>query len=144
MVATGSDTSSQKAADDLADGARQLMSDSVKTLSDRIATIDKAANQLQEIQPRDMPVNRAGADAGKRQTVPERRFRKIGLTTATRNELRDAIDTSQKIQDACVDFEGVSKVHAGGFKSVADTAARVAQDANTTLTADYLTEVTQR
>lgn len=140
-VATGSDTASQKAADDLADSARQLMADSVKTMSDAWSKIDNDANRLVELPPRDVPVRRGDPNG---RTVPERRWRKTGLTAANRDALRDTVDTCQKIQDACVDFAGVSKVHAGGFKSVADTAARLSQDATNTMAADYFTEITQR
>jgi hypothetical protein len=140
-VATGSDTASQKAADDLANGARQLMADSVKTMSDTQSKIDNDANRLVELPPRDVPVRRGDPNG---RTVPERRWRKTGLTSANRDALRDIADTCQKIQDACVDFAAVSKVHAGGFQSVADTAGRLGQDAKNTMAADYFTEITQR
>jgi hypothetical protein len=140
LTATGSDAASKKAADDLAGGAQKLMADSVATLSKRQRDIDKRAGELIEIReaPRGEDRPRVGRN------ILEKRYRKRGITGEDRAELKDIIETCKKVESAAAEFEAVSKTQAAGFKQVAKDAGVVAEEADVTLKADYLSEVVPR
>lgn len=141
VMAEDTSNASEKLADDLATQAKELIGDSVGTMDKRVKVIDDDANALQPIvtgpqntrtgtgvSSRSGPTGSGAAQIG---------YQKRGLNSNAKTELKNIIDTCEKIVAISRDFAEVSKSSAAGFKTIGDAAANTAKAANTTLTADY-------
>jgi hypothetical protein len=139
-VATGSDKATATAADDLAGGAKNLITKAITEMSGTAMSIDQKAKEMIPYGVRDTAVNtnERGPDGKARQiTVAEPTMRMRGLTNAQRDTLREIADTCDRVVTVCRSFEQVSKQHAEGFKTIEASAQKVLTDSRTTLDADY-------
>jgi hypothetical protein len=130
LTATGADTDSQKAVDDMAGIAKALTADGVKDLDRQAAAIKATADKL---------VPGMAASRGNGTSSPT--YHKQGLTTQSTRDLKAIIDTSQKIQGVAKDFADASKASADAFKAIQDDADKVIKSATDTLNADYTQQV---
>jgi hypothetical protein len=139
-VATGSNTATEKAADDLAGGAKKLLTDAVARMTASVVDIDAKAKEMIPFGVRDNVVNTGerGPDGKQRQiNVPEQTMRMRGLNNAQRDTLREVADTCYRVITVCRSFEQVSKVHSPGFQDIETRALKAATEAHSTLNADY-------
>ncbi len=140
MMATDSDKSSQELVGQLAAQAGKLMEEAVKSSEAREKVLNENANKLiaNPAPPTAVPDPKSKTKGHQQPVQPTvTTYHKAGLTSNSMRELKDIIDTNQKIESASKDFEAVSKEHAATFKTIATAADKTAKTASDTLSADY-------
>ena len=128
-MATGTNTQSQKAGDDLSSTAHALMKQTVAALDKHVDAIQKSADKVRDLGP----TGRVQRFTG----VAEKSYRKTGLSDADRNDLRDAMDTCAKIAGTCNDLQAVLQKDAKDFRDIVSAAETTAKQASQVLNTDY-------
>jgi hypothetical protein len=127
IIANGNDDKTAKNSAALLDHARELMSSALKGMWTRVNDIEHAANQTTTIQQTVM-ING--------NPFTQNITRKNGLSPANQQELKDDIDTCNKIQQAANDLSQLAK-NDKDWAPVMNDADRVSGKAKDVMNADY-------